>query len=259
MSTPDEGSRPDAAETAEPAESAEAAGPVAPDASDLAQASEQGQEDDPSGVESVQEVRQEALLLERALGGWRGIIDSGLPTVVFIVAYLVTGSELAPSLIAAIAAGGVVVAWRLIRRQPLQQVLAGFVGLLIAAWFSSRTGRAEDVFVPGLLLNIAYGSAFLISILVRWPLLGIAMGYLTGEGTSWRRDPQLRRVYAAASWIWVGVFALRLIVQVPLYLMGAVAPLGIVKIVLGWPLYLAGAYATYRVLAPVYRAKRGER
>jgi len=94
---------------------------------------------------------------------------------------------------------------------------------------------------------------------VRWPLLGIAMGYLTGEGTSWRRDPQLRRVYAAASWIWVGVFALRLIVQVPLYLMGAVAPLGIVKIVLGWPLYLAGAYATYRVLAPVYRAKRGER
>lgn len=213
----------------------------------------------PTGLESAGEVRQEALLLERALGGWRGIIDSGLPTVVFIVAYLVTGNQLAPSLIAAIAAGGVVVVWRLIRRQPLQQVLAGFIGLLIAAWFSSRTGRAEDVFVPGLLLNVAYGAAFLVSILIRWPLLGIAMGYLTGEGTSWRRDTQLRRVYAAASWIWVGVFSLRLVVQVPLYLAGAVAPLGVVKIVLGWPLYLAGAYATYRVLAPVYRAKRGER
>lgn len=211
---------------------------------------------EPEGVESVEEVRQEALLLERALGGWRGIIDSGLPTLVFIVAYLVTGSELAPSLIAAIIAGLVVVAWRLVRRQPLQQVLVGFMGLLIATWFASRTGRAEDVFVPGLLLNVGYGAAFLVSILVRWPLLGIAMGYLTGERTSWRSDPQLRRVYAAASWIWVGVFALRLAVQVPLYLAGAVAPLGVVKILLGWPLYLAGAYATYRVLAPVYRAKR---
>lgn len=209
-------------------------------------------------IESSEDVRQEALLLERALGGWRGIIDSGLPTVVFVIAYVVTGSELRPSLIAAIGAGVLVVFWRLVRRQPLQQVAAGFIGLLIAAWFSSRTGRAEDVFVPGLLLNIGYGAAFLVSILVRWPLLGIAMGYLTGEGTSWRRDPALRRVYAAASWIWVGVFALRIAVQVPLYLAGAVAPLGIAKVVLGWPLYLAGAYATYRVLAPVYRAKRAQ-
>ncbi len=213
-------------------------------------------EDAADGVESVEEVRQEALLLERALGGWRGIIDSGLPTVVFVIAYLVTGSELRTSLIAAVGAGVVIVVWRLIRRQPLQQVIAGFVGLLIAAWFSSRTGRAEDVFVPGMLLNIGYGAAFLISILVRWPLLGIAMGYLTGEGTSWRAEPDLRRVYAAASWIWVGVFGLRLLVQVPLYLAGAVAPLGVAKVVLGWPLYLAGAYATYRVLAPVYRARR---
>jgi len=209
-------------------------------------------------MESTEDVKQEALLLERALGGWRGIIDSGLPTVVFVVAYVVTGSELRPSLIAAISAGVIVVVWRLVRRQPLQQVAAGFIGLLIAAWFSSRTGRAEDVFVPGLLLNIGYGAAFLVSILVRWPLLGIAMGYLTGEGTNWRRDPALRRVYAAASWIWVGVFTLRIAVQVPLYLAGAVAPLGIAKVVLGWPLYLAGAYATYRVLAPVYRAKRAQ-
>ena len=213
----------------------------------------------PDDHETVEDVRQEALLLEKALGGWRGVIDSGLPTVVFITAYLVTGSELGPSLIAAIAAGVLVVVWRLVRRQPLQQVLAGFIGLLIAAWFSSRTGRAEDVFLPGLLLNVAYGSAFLISILVRWPLLGIAMGYLTGEGTSWRRDVELRRVYAAASWIWVGVFTLRIAVQVPLYLAGAVAPLGVVKIVLGWPLYLAGAYVTYRLLAPVYRARRTQR
>ena len=214
------------------------------------------QHEHPEEHETVEDVRQEALLLERAIGGWRGMIDSGAPTVVFVIAYLVSGNRLQPSLIAAIAAGAIILVWRLFRREPLQQVVAGFAGVLIAAWFASRTGNAADVFIPGMLLNIAYGTAFLISILVRWPLLGIAMGYLTGEGTAWRRDPALRRVYAAASWIWVGVFGLRLLVQVPLYLADAVAALGIAKVVLGWPLYLLGAYVTYRVLAPVYRAKR---
>lgn len=214
------------------------------------------QEPDAAEHETVADVRAESLLLDRAIGGWRGIIDSGLPTIVFVITYLVSGSELRPSLIAAIVAGFIILVWRIIRRESLQQVIAGFGGVLISAWFASRTGNAADVFLPGMLLNIAYGSAFLISIIVRWPLLGIAMGYMTGEGTSWRKDPSLRRVYAAASWIWVGVFFSRLLVQVPLYLADAVAVLGVMKVIMGWPLFLAGAYVTYRVLGPVLKAKR---
>jgi hypothetical protein len=213
-------------------------------------------EPDSGEFESAAEVRQEALLLERAIGGWRGMIDSGVPTLVFVVAYVITGQDLAPSVIAAVVAGLLIVVWRLIRHQPLQQVLAGFVGVLISAAVAKYTGRAENYFLPGFLQNLGYGLAFLISILVRWPLLGVAMGYLTGEGTSWRRDPQLRRVYAAASWIWVALFFGRLAVQVPLYFAGAIGALGVVKIVMGVPLYVAAAYFTYRLLAPVYRAKR---
>ncbi len=211
--------------------------------------------------ETIADVRAERLLLERAIGGWRGIIDSGLPTLVFVIVYVVFGNDadaLRTALWCAVSAGVVVVVWRLIRRQSLQQVIAGFVGLAISAWFASRTGRAEDYFVRGLLTNLGYGTAFLISILVRWPLLGIAMGYLTGEGTKWRQDAQLRRTYAAASWIWVGLFFGRLAVQAPLYFAGAVAPLGVVNILMGWPLFLGAAYFTYRVLAPVYRSRRAE-
>jgi hypothetical protein len=206
--------------------------------------------------ETKEDVRAESLLLERAIGGWRGIIDSGLPTMVFITAYIITGQQLQPSVIAAVIAGILIVAWRLFRRQPLQQVAAGLIGLAVSAIFTWRTGKAENFFLPGLLTNIAYGSAFLVSILVRWPLLGIAMGYLTSEGTSWRRDPALRRAYAAASWLWVVLFFGRLIIQVPLYLAGWVTALGIVKIVTGWPLFLAAAYFTYRILAPILEAKR---
>jgi len=210
-------------------------------------------------LETPAEVRQEAILLERAIGGWRGIIDSGLPTAVFVVAYIVTSQDLRTSLIAAIAAGVVIVIWRLIRREPLGQVLAGFVGLAISAWWASRNDNASDIYIPGMLTNLGYGTAFLVSILVRWPLLGVAMGFLTGEGTSWRQDPVLRRTYAAASWIWVGLFFSRLIVQTPMYLAGWVEVQGVTKIVMGYPLFLGAAYWTYRVLAPVFRQKRAER
>ncbi len=209
--------------------------------------------------ESAAEVRQEALLLERAIGGWRGIIDSGVPTAVFVVAYLVTSQDLRASLIAAIAAGALIAVWRLIRREPLTQIGAGFVGLLFSAWFASRTQNASDVYLPGMLTNLGYGSAFLISILVRWPLIGIAMGVLTSDGTRWRQDPDLRRVYAAASWIWVGLFFSRLIIQTPMYLAGWVEVQGIVKIIMGYPLFLAAAYFTYLVLRPVFEQKRAEK
>lgn len=211
------------------------------------------------GFERPAEIKAESILLERAIGGWRGIIDSGLPTVVFVIAYVLTQNNLRTSLIAALSAGGLVVVWRLARRQPLGQVLAGFVGLAISAWWASRNDNASDLYLPGMLTNLAYGTAFLLSVLVRWPLLGVAMGFLTGDGTTWRRDPDLRRIYAAASWIWVALFYGRVVVQTPMYFAQAVELQGVVKLLMGFPLFLGAAYWTYRVLAPVLEAKRAER
>jgi hypothetical protein len=209
--------------------------------------------------ETVEDVEAEKALLAKAIGGWRGLFDSGLPAAVFVLVYLVNGNALAPAIWAAVGAGVVVAVWRLVRRQSLQQVLAGFVGVAVSAFVASRTGRAEDFFLPGLLINVAYGSAFLISIVVRWPLIGVVVGALTGEGTSWRRDTSLRRSYAAASWIWVGLFGLRIAVQLPLYLAGWVGPLGVARVLMGWPLFLAAAYLTYLVLRPALRAARERR
>jgi hypothetical protein len=201
----------------------------------------------------------ERLMLDRAIGGWRGLIDSAVPTVVFLIVFVVSGNELTPALIAALVAGVGIALWRIVRREPLQQIATGFVGLAIAAGFAHFTDRAENFFLPGLLVNAAYGSALLISILVRWPLLGVAIGYLTGDGTAWRQDRQLRRLYTAATWLWVGLFAMRLVVQLPLYFAGALGPLGTVKIIMGWPLFLAAAYFTYRLLAPPLRERRERR
>lgn len=210
------------------------------------------------------DIPAERAMLERALGGRRGMIDSSVPTLVFLVAYAVTGNKLTTAIWAAVIAGAVIAGVRLVRRESVQQVVTGFAGVAISAFFASRTGEAKNYYVPGILTNAAYGVALLVSVLVGWPLIGVVVGLLTREGTAWRSNPPLRRAYAAATWIWVGVFAFRSAVQVPLYMMSnsdnpqALNTLGVAKIVMGAPLYLLAAYLTYRVLQPVLSKHRLE-
>lgn len=203
-----------------------------------------------------EDVHEERVLLDRAVGGWRGIIDSGAPTVVFVVAYLATGSNLATSIWCAVGVALAIAAWRLIRRESLKQILAGLAGVAISAFVASRTQTGEGYFIPGLLQNIAYGVAFLVSILIGWPLIGVIVGFLTGQGAAWRADGELRRTYAAASWIWVALFGVRIAVQGPMYLAGWVGPLGFAKVIMGVPLFIAAGYFTYLVLRPTFAARR---
>ena len=192
-------------------------------------------------------------LLDQAIGGWRGMIDSGLPAAVFVVAYLVTSQQLRPSVIAALVSGVVIAVVRLARHESLQQVVAGFFGVAISAFVATRTGKAENYFLIGILINVAYVLAYAISCLVRWPLLGVIVGYVRGDATGWRQDPRQYRAYATASWIWVGMFALRLVIQLPMYFAGAVGMLGVAKLALGWPLFLLATYLSYRIIHPVLK------
>ena len=74
------------------------------------------------------------------------------------------------------------------------------------------------------------------------------LGPLTGEGMKWREDPERVRLYTKASWIWVGVFTLRLAVQLPLYFAGAVLALGIAKTAMGLPIFVVAIWLSYLVL-----------
>jgi hypothetical protein len=186
--------------------------------------------------------------LAEALGGAHGVADSSLPGLAFVVAYTVSGSELQPAIIAALAVAVMMTGVRLARRETLQFALAGLVGVGIAAFIAERTGRAEDFFLPGLLLNAGYALAYAISIWIRWPLIGVLAGPLVGEGMEWRKEPTRVAVYVRASWIWVGVFLVRLAVQLPLYLAGAVVALGIAKAAMGVPIFAVAIWLTYLVL-----------
>jgi hypothetical protein len=187
-------------------------------------------------------------LMATAIGGWRGMIDGSLPSAVFLVAYLVGGQQLTPAVWAAVVAGGLIAVLRLVRRQSVQQVLSGFIGVAFCAWFASRTGKAEDFYLPGVWINIVYGVALSVSCLIGHPVLGYGVGAATGDLRGWRAVPEQRRAYALATWFFAAIFGLRVLVQVPLYLAGAVAALGIAKLALGWPLFALAAWLSYRVI-----------
>lgn len=191
----------------------------------------------------------EVFSIGTAFGGAAGLVDAGLPGVVFLVAYTVSDSDLRLALILAVGCGAVLAVIRLARRDSLQHAIGGFVGVALAAYIANRTGRPEDIYLPGLLINAGYALAYAISIVIRWPLIGLLVAALRQQSlTAWRDDPVLLRAYSRASWLWVGMFLLRLGVQLPLYLAGALVPLGIARVAMGWPLFLVTAWLTYLVV-----------
>jgi Protein of unknown function (DUF3159) len=192
--------------------------------------------------------------LAETLGGPLGIAESVLPPAAFVAAYTVTGQQTRPALIAAVALGACLAIARVVRRQPARFALAGLAGIAISAYVVSRTGRAEDFFLPGLLANAGYALAYAVSIAVRWPLLGVVIAIASNRGMDWRQDPARLRAYSRASWVWVGLFSLRLAVQLPLYLTGAVVALGITRVAMGVPLFVVGIWLSWLVLRTRQRA-----
>jgi MFS family permease len=191
-----------------------------------------------------------------AMGGWRGILESVLPSLAFGVLFTFT-EHLVLALGVSVGLAAVFTVVRLLQRQPASAAVGGLVAAGAAAALALWTGRAEDNFVWGFVTNGAYGSAFLLSAAVGWPLIGLAVGFLMGEGTAWRADKRKRRVFFWLSIAWASLFAARLLVQLPLYFAGDVTALGTLKLVMGLPLFaplVAVTWLAVRALYPV-RAK----
>ncbi|GAB3412025.1 hypothetical protein GCM10027569_29590 [Flindersiella endophytica] len=159
-----------------------------------------------------------------------------------------SGRDLRLALIISIGVGVLLTAARLVRRDPLQNVIGGFLALALAAWIAHKTGDAKNFYLPGLFINAGYALVYLVANLLRWPPIGLVVGLGAGWGLTWRQDPVLVRAFVRAGWLWVGVFALRIAVQLPLYLAGQVDALGIARVAMGWPLFLVLMWLTYLVI-----------
>jgi hypothetical protein len=190
------------------------------------------------------------------MGGKLGIAETILPSVLFGSSFAITGQ----ALIAVSLAGGtsaLFILYRLITRRSASSALIGALAVGFAAWLALRDGgQAVDYFIPGFITNAVYALALLISILVRWPLIGVLVEVLRGQGTLWRKDRKIVTVYSLVTGLWVGFFSLRLAVQVPLYVSGSAELLAAARVAMGPPLYAGVILVTWLILrATVLRAR----
>ena len=177
--------------------------------------------------------------LAQLLNGRRAAVDATLPAVGFVAGWLASGQSIWVGAGVAVVCAIAVSIWRLRHGDKPRAVLIGLLGVCVAALIALRTGRAEDFFLLQLLSNAASALAWAVSIVIRWPLLGLVVGGVLGQKTRWRRDPALLRSYGLAGWVWVLQYVVRLVIFLPLYAAGQVVALGVARIALTWPLVAA--------------------
>ncbi|MEN2740928.1 DUF3159 domain-containing protein [Microbacterium sp. X-17] len=188
----------------------------------------------------------------RAMGGWRGILESVLPSLAFLVIYTIW-QDLLWSLVISVGIAAVFTIVRLAMRQPATAAIGGLVAAVGAAVLSLLTGRAQDNFVWGFVTNAAYGTAFLVSALIGWSLIGLAVGFLMNEGLAWRRSKRKRRVFFWLAIAWAILFYARLAVQLPLYFAGDVTALGSTKLIMGIPLFAPLVAVSWLAVRTLYQ------
>jgi len=195
-----------------------------------------------------------------AVGGVRGILEALLPGLVFLVVYSVltslvgwdTQAALIPALAASVGLAVVFTVVRVVTKGQPTQAVAGLIGVLASAALALWTGNARDNYVLGFFTNAAYALALLVSLLVRWPALGLIVGFLMGDGLAWRDDKRKYRAAQFLTLVWIGLFVARLVVQVPFYLVDNVEALGATRLLMGVPLYALALIFSWLVVRAVY-------
>lgn len=176
-------------------------------------------------------------VLFSAIGGVRGVVESMAPGFLFLIVFTIT-QELIPSVVTPIAVAVLILLVRLVQRLPVAPAISGGIGIALSAGLAIWTGRAEDNFVGGFVTNAVWATAMFGSLLFRRPLIGLLIRFFVKDEDA-RTAMRVVRVGYLTTVMWGSFFALRLLVQVPLWAAGATAALAATKLVMGLPLYAA--------------------
>ncbi len=201
----------------------------------------------------LREVYRRQLLA--SIGGWSGALIAAIPTTVFVIVNVTT--SLRPAIIAAVGSALLLCAYRLARKQSVQQAVSGLLGVVIAALIAARTGEARGYFLLGIVTSFLYAVPFAVSLAFRRPLVGVAWEFLdptpVEDDLPWHRRRPLRRAYAWATVAATFVFLIRGVVQLVLYQHHATGWLAVARIAMGYPLFIAAIGFGFLV---VTRARR---
>ncbi len=183
--------------------------------------------------------------MAEAFGGVRGMVETTVPGLVFVLVYTI-GSEVRPSALAALAVALLLGFSRLVTRGTLKHAFSGVFGVAIGVAFAMMTGNAKDFYLPGLLYGLGLALAYILSTLAGMPLIGLILGPLFRENLSWRtRNPGRKKAYSKASYAWGLIFLTKSAILFPLYFWADPKEFGWVIVALKIPPLLLAVTLTY--------------
>jgi len=199
--------------------------------------------------------------ISEQLGGVRGLIESSVPVLAFVVLNVLLGEaglDLGKKTALYWAIGGSVGSalaigvYRLTRKQPIRHAVNGLFGIAIGAFLAWRTGDAKNFYLPGILLTLGQVVLLIGSVTVRRPIIGYVWGVLANGGKhDWFDNPRLFRTFQWLTLLWAASLFVRAGVQGWLYLADQANAIGVVRILISWPIYAATfaftAWAVHRV------------
>lgn len=186
------------------------------------------------------------------MGGVSGLIYSSLPVVVFVPVSTTLG--LTAAILAALGVAGLVLVWRLIRRESVQPAVSGFIGVGVSALIAWAVGESKGYFLLGIWVSLLWAIVFTLSVLIRRPIVGYVWSWLNGHDRAWRKTRRAVIAFDIATLTWVLVFAARFLVQHHLYDADQTGWLGVARIAMGWPLTAVAALVTYLAIRAAQRA-----
>lgn len=186
------------------------------------------------------------------LGGWRGLVETSVPVLVFVVINILT--SLRPALVASVAVAVGIAVFRLSQRRPIRHAVNGLFGIGLGAVIALRSGEARDFYLPGIYWGYGYAAALLMSVAVRRPLVGWFWSVLVAGGRSdWRDNPRLVRTFTWLTIVWGVVWMAKVAAQHALYLAHMETALGVARLTLGYPPYAMLLLITIWVVRRVTR------
>jgi hypothetical protein len=193
----------------------------------------------------------DAKSLLASIGGVQGFIEATIPGLVYVLTFAIW-QDLTISIISVCVAMLALTIRHFMVKRPASALIGPIVGIALAIYLAQRPeGTARDFYLPGFWTNAGYGGALLLSVMVRFPLIGVIVGFITNQGLSWRKDLRKLAFFNLVTMLWVGLFAIRLLVQVPLYLANDIVTLGFTKIALGQPFFLLMIWISWLLLRKV--------
>lgn len=179
-----------------------------------------------------------------AIGGVRGLVESVVPTLLFVILFLLTRNVVIASA-ASLAVVAIALIWRIVTKSQVTPAISGAIGVALGAFIAIKSGDGSGFYVPGLVTNAVYAIGLLLSVLVRHPAVGYVAAIVDPRVAQWRSSKAGMRTYTSSTLLFAGLFVLKVAVQAPLYFAGATDALGVAKLLMGIPAFVLVTYAVF--------------